>query len=180
MLQGLLAERISIRDLPLILEAIGEALGVTQSSLLIGEHVRTRLARQITGACTAESGFVPIITLSAAWEQAFTGALAGQGDERQLAMAPTELQRFVQALRDALEAHAMRGELPAIVTTPCDPTLRPLRGRALPAGDRGPVAERDPSEGEDPNVGTDLSHAPAPIRCPLDRGSHATDACRPG
>ncbi len=133
-LQGLLAERISIRDLPLILEAIGEALGVTQSTLLIGEHVRTRLARQITGASTAESGFVPILTLSPDWEQAFLGALAGQGDERQLAMAPTELQRFVQALRDGLEAHAMRGELPAIVTTPAiRPFVRSVVERFRPA-----------------------------------------------
>ena len=133
-LQGLLAERISIRDLPLILEAIGEALGVTQTTLLIGEHVRIRLARQITGACTAESGLVPILTLSAAWEQAFADALAGQGDERQLAMAPTELQRFVQALRDSLEAHAMRGELPAIVTTPAiRPFVRSVVERFRPA-----------------------------------------------
>ena len=47
-LQGLLAERVSIRDLPRILEAIAEALAVTQSTVLITEHVRARLARQIT------------------------------------------------------------------------------------------------------------------------------------
>jgi flagellar biosynthesis protein FlhA len=122
-LQGLLAERVSIRDLPLILEAIGEALGATHQPLFVIEHVRARLARQISAACTAEAGFIPIATLSAAWEQAFAGAIAGQGEERQLAMAPSELQRFIQALRDRLEAHAMRGELPVLVTTP---TIRPF------------------------------------------------------
>jgi flagellar biosynthesis protein FlhA len=122
-LQGLLVERISIRDLPLILEAIGEALGVTQSVLLIVEHVRTRLARQISTACTAESGFIPIVTLSPAWEQGFATAIVGQGEERQLAMAPSELQRFIQALRDVLEQHAMQGELPVVVTTPA---IRPF------------------------------------------------------
>jgi flagellar biosynthesis protein FlhA len=122
-LQGLLAERVSIRDLPLILEAIGEALGATHHPLFVIEHVRARLARQISAACTAEAGFIPIVTLSAAWEQAFAGAIAGQGEERQLAMAPSELQRFIQALRDRLEAHAMRGELPVLVTTP---TIRPF------------------------------------------------------
>jgi flagellar biosynthesis protein FlhA len=95
-LQGLLGERVSIRDLPRILEAIAEALAVTQSTMLITEHVRARLARQITTACTGESGLVPIITLSPAWEQAFAAALTGHGDERQLAMAPSELQRFVR------------------------------------------------------------------------------------
>jgi flagellar biosynthesis protein FlhA len=122
-LQGLLAERVSIRDLPLILEAVGEALAVTQNTRLIIEHVRARLARQISAACTAEAGFIPLVTLSASWEQAFGTALVGQGDERQLAMAPSELQRFIQALRDALEAHAMRGELPVLVTTPA---IRPF------------------------------------------------------
>lgn len=122
-LQGLLAERISIRDLPLILEAIGEALGATSNVMLIIEHVRARLARQISTACTAESGVIPIVTLSPAWDQAFTGAIVGQGDERQLAMAPTELQRFIQDLRDTLEARAMHGELPVVVTTPA---IRPF------------------------------------------------------
>ena len=120
---GLLAERISIRDLPLVLEALGEGLSVTQSIVLLVEHVRTRLARQISTACTAESGHIPIVTLSPAWEQAFAAALVGQGDERQLAMAPSELQRFVQALREALEKHAMEGELPVVVTSP---VIRPF------------------------------------------------------
>ena len=89
-LQGLLAERISIRDLPLILEAIGEAVGVdARARSLITEHVRARLARQISNACTAEAGYIPILTLSPDWEQAFADALVGQGDERQLAMAPS-------------------------------------------------------------------------------------------
>lgn len=133
-LQGLLAERISIRDLPLILEAVGEALGGTSSIVHIVEHVRTRLARQISSACTAEGGFLPVLTLSPAWEQAFAGTLAGQGDGRQLTMAPTELQRFVQELREALETHAMRGELPVLVTMPgTRPIVRSVVERFRPA-----------------------------------------------
>jgi len=133
-LQGLLAERVSIRDLARILEAIAEALAVTQSTVLITEHVRARLARQISTACTAEGGFIPLLALSAEWEQAFAGAIVGQGDERQLAMAPSELQRFVRELQDALEAHAMRGELPALVTTPgIRPFVRSVVERVRPA-----------------------------------------------
>ena len=133
-LQGLLAERISIRDLPRILEAIAEALALTQSTLLVTEHVRARLARQITTACTGESGIVPILTLSPAWEQAFVAALVGHGDERQLAMAPTELQRFVREVQDAFETHAMRGELPALVTLPSiRPFVRSVIERFRPA-----------------------------------------------
>ena len=133
-LQGLLAERVSIRDLPRILEAIAEALGVTQSTMLITEHVRARLGRQISNACTAEGGFVPILAISPAWEQAFAAAIVGQGDERQLAMAPSELQRFVHAFQDALESHAMRGELPVLLTSPgIRPFVRSIVERVRPA-----------------------------------------------
>ncbi|MEZ5846702.1 MAG: flagellar biosynthesis protein FlhA [Geminicoccaceae bacterium] len=117
-LQGLLAERVSIRDLPLILEAIGEALSHTQNVIFIVEHVRARLARQISNSATGPGGYIPLLTLSSAWEGAFSEALVGQGDERQLAMAPARLQEFIRAMRDAFEKQAMRGELPVIVTSP--------------------------------------------------------------
>ena len=133
-LQGLLAERISIRDLPRILEAVAEALGVTQSTLLITEHVRARLARQISSACTAEGGFIPVLALSPSWEQAFAGAIHGQGEERQLAMAPSDLQRFVRELQEGLETLAMRGELPVLLTSPAiRPFVRSVVERARPA-----------------------------------------------
>src|SRR5690606_7261107 len=49
-LQNLLGEQVSIRDLPTILEGIAEAVGYTQSLVMITEHVRARLARQICSA----------------------------------------------------------------------------------------------------------------------------------
>ena len=121
-LQGLLAERVSIRDLPLILEAIGEAVTHTANVVLIVEHVRTRMARQISNAATGPGGYIPLLTLSAGWEGAFAEALVGSGEERQLAIAPSRLQEFVKGLRDAFEVQAMRGELPILVTSP---SIRP-------------------------------------------------------
>ena len=47
-LQKLLGERVSIRDLASILEAISEACGYTHNITQITEHVRSRLARQIS------------------------------------------------------------------------------------------------------------------------------------
>jgi flagellar biosynthesis protein FlhA len=133
-LQGLLAERISIRDLPQIVEAIGEAVGSSQNVVVITEYVRARLARQISNAVTSEAGYIPILTLSAEWEQAFAEALVGQGDERQLAMAPSKLQEFIVRLRDAFEHHALRGELPVVVTTPAvRPYVRSIVERFRPA-----------------------------------------------
>ncbi len=123
-LQGLLSERVSIRDLPLILEALSDVAGMTQNHTLLIEYVRGRLARQISRDATGPAGYVPILTLSPAWEQAFADALVdgGNGGERQLAMAPSELHRFVAAVRERFEEQAQKGELPVLVTTP---TLRP-------------------------------------------------------
>jgi flagellar biosynthesis protein FlhA len=133
-LQTLLAERISIRDLALIVEAIGEAAASSQNVIVITEHVRARLARQISNANTAETGYIPLLTLSQDWEQAFAEALTGQGDDRQLAMAPSKLQAFIARLREAFEQHAMRGELPVLITSPLvRPYVRSIIERFRPA-----------------------------------------------
>lgn len=133
-LQSLLAERVSIRDLPTILEALSEVAGHTQNVLHIVEHVRSRLARQITHACTGPGGYVPILALSAEWEQAFHEALVDQGGDRRLAMAPDRLQAFLQALRDAFERQAARGELPVLLTSPAiRPYVRSIVERFRPA-----------------------------------------------
>ncbi len=133
-LQGLLAERVSIRDLPLVLEAVGEAVQFTQNAVFIIEHVRARLARQITNAATGPAGYVPLLTLSPQWEEAFAESLVGQGDERQLAMAPARLQEFIRALRDAFEQQAMRGELPVLITSPAiRPYVRSIVERFRPS-----------------------------------------------
>jgi flagellar biosynthesis protein FlhA len=133
-LQGLLAERVSVRDLRLILEAIAEAVTHTQSIVLVIEHVRARLARQISTACTGPGGYLPLLMLSPEWEQAFADALVGQGDERQLAMPPSKLQEFIRVTREAFEAQALKGELPALVTSPAiRPYVRSIVERFRPS-----------------------------------------------
>ncbi len=117
-LQNLLTERVSIRDLPAILEGISEACGYSRNVTAITEHVRSRLARQISHAQLNESGYVPLLTLSPSWEQAFAEAITGDSDERQLAMAPTKLQEFIATVRQTFERHAMMGETPALLASP--------------------------------------------------------------
>jgi flagellar biosynthesis protein FlhA len=116
-LQNLLGERVSIRDLPTILEGIAEACGYSRNVSVITEHVRARLARQISEANTSEAGFIPLIGLSPAWEQSFAEALTGQGEERHLSMPPSRLQEFIGAVRRTFERHAMLGETPALMTS---------------------------------------------------------------
>lgn len=133
-LQSLLAERVSIRDLPLILEAISDLAHGGVSVTLLVEHVRARLARQISKDATVAAGYIPVLTLSPRWEASFADALVGQGEDRQLAMPPTDLQRFMADVRARFEEQAMRGELPALVTTPAiRPFVRSLVERFHPA-----------------------------------------------
>ncbi|WP_026792514.1 flagellar biosynthesis protein FlhA [Pleomorphomonas oryzae] len=117
-LQLLLAERVSIRDLGTILEGIAEGLSISHATQTIAEHVRARLARQICSANMAPGGYLPLISLSSAWEQNFIESIVGEGDDRRLAMAPSKLQEFVGAVRDQFEEAAKKGELPVLMTSP--------------------------------------------------------------
>ena len=117
-LQNLLGERISIRDLPTILEGIAEACGHTRNVTMITEHVRARLARQISDSNTGGQGFIPLITLSPEWEQAFAESLVGTGEEKQISMAPSQLQDFISRVRQTFERFAMQGETPVLLTSP--------------------------------------------------------------
>jgi len=60
---------------------------------------------------------LPLIALSAKWEQAFADSLVGQGDERQLAMQPSRLSKFITLVRERFEEAAREGEAPVLVTS---------------------------------------------------------------
>jgi flagellar biosynthesis protein FlhA len=133
-LQNLLQERISIRDLPTVLEGIAEATGYTRNVTSITEHVRARLARQISDVNAGEGGYIPLVTLSPAWEQIFAESLVVHGEDRQLSMAPSKLQEFIMAVRQAFERFALVGETPVLLTSPAvRPYVRSIIERFRPA-----------------------------------------------
>jgi flagellar biosynthesis protein FlhA len=117
-LQTLLRERVSIRDLPAILEGVGEAAPHTTSITNLVEQVRARLSRQLCFAYRGEDGTLPIVTLSPDWELAFAEALIGAGEEKQLALAPSRLQDFIRGVRETFERAALSGESPVLLTSP--------------------------------------------------------------
>ena len=122
-LQMLLAERVSIRDLATILEGIADGLGSTRNPTMLAEHVRARLARQLCAQHMSVNGLLPIIALTAKWEQAFAESIVGQGDDRSLAMQPSRLTEFLNAVREKFEQAAQEGEAPVLVTSP---SIRPF------------------------------------------------------
>ncbi len=133
-LQNLLQERVSIRDLPTILEGISEACIQSRNIGLITEHVRSRLARQISDANTNNEDVILMVTLSPEWEQTFIESLVGAGEEKQLSMPPSRLQEFISAVRQIFERHAMMGEMPVLLTSPpIRPFVRSIVERFRPS-----------------------------------------------
>lgn len=132
-LQNLLQERVSIRDLPQILEGISEANSFTRNIAMITEHVRSRLARGLSDANTGPDGMLKLIALSAEWENAFAEALVGESEEKQLAMPPSQLQKFIEQVRDTFDKQAMLGETPVLLTSPAiRPYVRSIVERFRP------------------------------------------------
>ena len=117
-LQILLAERVSIRDLSTILEGIADGLSATRNPAMLTEHVRARLSRQLCAQHTGAAGYLPIVALTARWEQAFAESIVGERDDRSLAMQPSKLTEFINAVREKFEQAAREGEAPVLVTSP--------------------------------------------------------------
>ncbi|MBB2167717.1 flagellar biosynthesis protein FlhA [Gluconacetobacter aggeris] len=134
-LQSLLAERISIRDLPTILESIQEGSGLGLRGIQnLTNHVRVRLSRQICSTLEGPGGYIPMITLSPEWEAEFMNHIAGQGEERRLAMPPSLLNRFVARLREVFNTVSASGEVPVIVvSTPVRDSMRSIVERVRPS-----------------------------------------------
>jgi flagellar biosynthesis protein FlhA len=152
-LQLLLAERVSIRDLATILEGIADGLAGSRNPVTLTEHVRMRLARQICAQHMSSEGYLPLIALSAAWEQAFAESMIGEADARQLAMQPSKLTEFITLVRERFETAARAGGR--------HPAVRARHRRALPRADAGAVAERNPPARKVEDGGKYLTPSPS-------------------
>ena len=75
------------------------------------------LARQISDQHTGSAGYIPLLTLSPDWEAAFAESLVGPPEERQLAMAPPQLQDFVRRLNEVYDKASSGGELPVVLSS---------------------------------------------------------------
>ncbi|HLL26875.1 MAG TPA: flagellar biosynthesis protein FlhA [Xanthobacteraceae bacterium] len=116
-LQHLLSERVSIRDLGTILEGIADALPITRNPAQIVEHVRARLGRQICAMNLSPQGYLALISLSPKWEQTFAESMVGEGDARTLAMQPSKLSEFVSLVRERFEEAGRQAETPILLAS---------------------------------------------------------------
>ena len=122
-LQSLLSESVSIKDLPSILEAISEIANTTTNITRMVEHIRSRLSRQICNSLLNDEGFIPILILSSNWEQIFIESLVGENDNKHLAMQPSKLHEFVERVNAELNRVAASKVVPVLLTLPM---LRPF------------------------------------------------------
>ncbi|MEO1686536.1 MAG: flagellar biosynthesis protein FlhA [Pseudomonadota bacterium] len=113
-LRLLLEERVSIRNLPLVLEAVAEARGAgLQDPEAIAEHVRRRLGFQIVAEMTEADGLLPLVQVGSDWEDVF----AAHDRDGDVALPPSEFNRLAAAVSDKVAKAGAEGRYPAVATT---------------------------------------------------------------
>ncbi len=116
-LRLLLEERVSIRNLPLILEAIAESRGQGTPEAIC-EHVRQRLGFQIVAELKRDDGTIPLIQLAPEWERTFAAhQIDGDRGSRDVALPPDQFGRLAAGLAEKLNRAAETGTFPALVTS---------------------------------------------------------------
>ncbi len=117
-LRLLLEERVSIRNLPLILEAIAEGRPVYQTPEGICEHVRQRLGFQLVAELRREDGTLPLVQLAPEWEEKFnTYQIEGERGHRDVALPPGDFNRLASAVAEKIAKAGETGVYPALVTS---------------------------------------------------------------
>lgn len=114
-LQSLLSEGVSIRDLPTIVETLSDSAGPDVSTSTLVESIRSRLAMQICNMYQNEDGFVPLILLTPNWEQIFIESISGSGSNAQLSMPPSKLEEFVAKVNSEYEQLLLKGHTPVLL-----------------------------------------------------------------
>lgn len=117
-LRLLLAEQVSIRNLPLILEATAEGRQIHSQPDAICEHVRQRLGFQIVAGLQREDGTLPLIQLAPDWEDRFsTYQMEGDGARPDVALPPELFNALASGVGEQVAQAAEAGTYPAIVTS---------------------------------------------------------------
>lgn len=129
-LKQLLRERVPIRDLTTILEAIGDAAAVSKDTDVMTEAVRAVLGRAICKQYQNERGELPVISLAPALEERLLGAIVRTDSGAVLAVSPNDAQSLATRIARAIETAVAQ---PVLL---CTPALRPhfwrLFSRVLP------------------------------------------------
>ncbi len=117
-LRLLLEERVSIRNLPQIMESIAEVQGYLKGVETITEHVRHRLGFQIVAELQEDDGALPLIQLSPDWEELFQKhQLDGESGAIDVALPPDDFNRLASSVAEKIGKASENGRYPAVVTS---------------------------------------------------------------
>lgn len=117
-LRLLLDEQVSIRNMPLILEAISEMRGQQTRPEIICEHVRQRMGFQLVAGMRRADGTIPLIQLAPEWEETFvTYQMDGGQGALDVALPPDRFEALTKGLAEQIGDAGSRGVVPAVVTS---------------------------------------------------------------
>ena len=132
-LQALLAERVSIRNLSKIIEAVAEASATSKNIRTVIEHARSKLSKQICQSLKDPQGYVPVINLDGEWERELTSSISKANGEESFLMSPSRVQEFVLATRKEIQKFSSADEWPALLVSPqARPYVRSILERVSP------------------------------------------------
>ncbi len=122
LLQGvcrlLLEERVSIRNLPLILELIAEGRAALTTTEQLADFVRHRMSYQFIYKLRDEQGRLPLVQIGPAWETQFQdNESVDESGRRDIALPPDDFNRLAKSVQEQLNNSAQQGVYAAIATT---------------------------------------------------------------
>jgi len=114
----LLEERVSVRNLPLILEAIAEARGAAATPETISEYVRQRLGFQLVAELKRPDGSLPLLQLAPEWEETFsTYQIEGERGQVDVALPPDDFNKLANGVAEKIARASDDGIYPAVITS---------------------------------------------------------------
>jgi len=120
-LQNLLREQVSIRDLLTIVETLADYAPVTKDPELLTEYVRQRLARSLTKPYVEKDQTLKVLSVSPAMEEILADGVNQTEYGAYMALEPDQAERIISNIKAALERSAVRIEQPVLL---CSSTIR--------------------------------------------------------
>ncbi|MBN1578430.1 MAG: flagellar biosynthesis protein FlhA [Chitinispirillaceae bacterium] len=132
-LQNLLRERVSIRDLVLILETLANVAGRNKNGEVLTEYVRNALASRICEVYKNVDGIIPVISLDPNLEARLEGALQEVEGAFRFALPPADVGKIIEKTAAVIDQVKTTGELPVVI---CAPTIRSQFKRLMESSHR--------------------------------------------
>ncbi len=117
-LQNLLEEGISIRDLLTIFESLADHAASTHDPDILTEYARQSLKRAISNKYFSGNDTTNVVTLDPTVEQEIMGAVKQTEQGAYLTLAPDRIQKIVDSVKQEVEKLENMGKMPIIITSP--------------------------------------------------------------